>query len=140
MRQVRAAVGLRQRQQQVALRQVADQEHVEEAVVRLRVRADHHPAAERRPFATTTSCMRPPRISSSTDDAELRVLPAREDGERRPEVRDLAAERLRRLVRALRDRAAHAGARDVREPGLGLAPVPGAVARRGRGRSCAASP
>ena len=35
VRQVRAAVGLRQRQQQVALRQVADQEDVEAAVVGL---------------------------------------------------------------------------------------------------------
>ena len=44
--QVRAAVGLRQRHEQVALRQVADREHVEEAVVGLGVGADHHPAAE----------------------------------------------------------------------------------------------
>ena len=46
VRQVRAAVGLRQRHEQVALGQVADREHVEEAVVRLRVGADDHPAAE----------------------------------------------------------------------------------------------
>ena len=55
------------------------------------------PPPKQRPFATTTSCIRPPRISSSTESADLRVLPAREDGDRRPEVRDLAAERLRRL-------------------------------------------
>jgi hypothetical protein len=41
-----AAIGLRQGQQQVALGQVADQEHVEEAVVRLGLRQHLHSAAE----------------------------------------------------------------------------------------------
>ena len=46
MREVRAAVGLRQRQEQVALGQVADQQHVEDTVIGLRLWRDHHPSAE----------------------------------------------------------------------------------------------
>src|SRR5205823_9128325 len=46
--------------------------------------------------------------------------------EGRPEIGGLAAERLRRLVRALGDRAAHPGARDVREVSNTLGAAPGA--------------
>ena len=57
----------------------------------------------------------------------LVAAPAREDRERGPEVRGLATKRLGALVGALGDRAAHAGARDVGEEGLAVAPVPAAV-------------
>ena len=126
MRQVLAAVGLREGHEQVALGQVADREHVEEAVVGLGLGADDHPAAEGAPVRDDDVVHAAAADLVVDRDADLAVLPAREDGERRPEVGDLAAERLRRLVRALRDRAAHACARDVREVRLAVAPVPGA--------------
>src|SRR5207244_7864651 len=50
-------------------------------------------------------------------------------GERRPQVRGEAAEGLARLVRTLRDRAAHADAGDVREPRLLRPARPRAVLR-----------
>ena len=57
-------------------------------------------------------------------DPHLARLPAGEHGERRPVVGDLAAERLRGLVRTLRDRAADPGARDVREVCVALVAGP----------------
>ena len=72
--------------------------------------------------------MRPRAPLVADGDVDLGRLPAREDGERRVRVGDLAAERLRRLVRALGDRAAHAGAGDVGEPRLARARRPRAVA------------
>src|SRR5205814_10695191 len=57
-------------------------------------------------------------------ELDLGVAPAGEDRERRPEVGQLAAEGLARLVRALGDGAAHAGAPDVREIRLTLAAFP----------------
>ena len=80
------------------------------------------------PFATITSCMRPGAHVLVDRDADLADAPAREDAQRREQVRDLAAERLRRLVRPLCDRAAHAGARDVREPARLVGARPRAVA------------
>ncbi len=74
--------------------------------------------------------MHPPLAELLVDrDSHLARLPAGEDRKGRPRVGDLAAERLRRLVGALGDRAAHPGARDVGEVGLGLAAVPAAEAR-----------
>ncbi len=99
------------------------------------------PPPKYRPFATTTSIIVPARSASSTCEPDRRRLPAREHGERRQQVGRLPAEHLRRLVRPLRDRAAHPGARDVGEEGHLLGAVPGAeggaaevdLARRRRG-------
>src|SRR5439155_13523120 len=62
-------------------------------------------------------------------DRDLRGPPAGEDGEGCPEVRRPAAQRLAGLVRALRDRSAHAGAGDVREVRLRGFALPGAKPR-----------
>ena len=131
---------LRQRRQEVALRQVADREHVEEAVVRLRVGADDHPAAEGLAVRDDDVVHVADAGLAVDRQAELRVLPLREDRERRPEVGDLAAERLRRLVRALGDRAAHARARDVREVRRRRRCRPRPGSSRDRGRSSSSSP
>ena len=129
MRQVRPAVGLRQRQQQVALGQVADQEDVEAAVVGLGVGQHLHPAAEVAAVGDDHVVHATAVLVAVDPHRDLVVAPAREDGERRPRVRDLAAERLGRLVGALGDRAAHAGAGDVREQRLAFGAVPAEVAR-----------
>jgi len=98
---MRPAVDLRHRQHQVTLRHVADREDVEEAVVRLGAGADLHPAAEEPPVRDDR-VEHPTRPALAVDvERELGRLPAREDGERRPQVGELAAERLRRLVGAL---------------------------------------
>ena len=129
VRQVRAAVGLRQRQQQVALRQVADQEDVEPAVVGLGLGQHLHPAAEVAAVGDDHVVHAAAVLLAVDANRDLAVPPAREDGEGGPGVRDLAAERLRGLVGALGDRAAHAGARDVREQRLALGAVPAEVVR-----------
>ncbi len=115
MREVLPAVALREREQEVALRDVADHEHVEEAVVGLGLGQHHHPAAEVAPVRDERVDDLPVACVPVHRDPHLARLPAREDGERRPVVRDLPSERLRGLVRALRDRAADPRARDVRE-------------------------
>ena len=129
MRQVRAPVDLRHRRHEVALRHVADRQHVEEAVVRRGLGADLHAAAEVAPVRDDDVVH--PAAPALAVDGHLEVgrRPAGEDRERRPEVRRLPAERLRGRVRALRDRAAHPRARDVREDRDALAPVPGAERR-----------
>ena len=116
VRQVRAAVDLRHRQHEVALGHVADRDDVEETVVGQRRRGTsssrrRRSVRSRRRRRTSARCV----VSSSTVSSRLDGRPAREHGERRPEVRRLRAERLRRVVRALGDRPAHAGARDVGE-------------------------
>src|SRR5438552_19187473 len=96
-----AAVELRHRLEQLRARDVADQEHVEEPVVRLGLRADLHAAAE---IAAVRHdhVLHPAAARLAVDrDAHLAVLPAREDGERGPGVGTLAAEPLRRPVAAL---------------------------------------
>ena len=138
--QMRAAEDLRHRQHEVALREVADQQHVERAVVRARLRADLHPAAEVRAVGDDDVVHAGVARLAVDRDVDLAVRPAREHGERRPDVRDLPAERLRRVVGALRDRAAHPGAADVREPATLPRRRPSAGRSRGRGRSCASVP
>ena len=129
MREMRAAVDLRQRQDEVFLRDVADQEDVEERVVGLRVGRDLHPAAEEAPVRDDHVVHRPGARLAVHRDRDLRVPPAGEDGKRAPRVRDLAAEGLARLVHALGDGAAHAGARRIREPRLALEAGPGVEGR-----------
>ena len=85
------------------------------------------PPPKKRPFATTTSNIAAGAPLAVDGHLDLGRLPAGEDGEGRPQVGGLPAERLRRLVRALRDRAAHPGARDVREGRRRVRAVPGAV-------------
>ena len=124
MGQVRAPVDLRHRRREVALRHVADREHVEQAVVRARVGADLHPAAEVA-AVRDHDVEHPPGAPLVVDrDLEVGRRPAREDRQRRPEVRRLATEHLARRVGALGDRTAHPRARDVREERHVLAPVP----------------
>ena len=137
---MRPAIDLRKVDHQVALRDVADQQHVECAVVRLRVGRDLHAAAEVAAVGDDHVVHRAAPLLVADLDRDLRVPPAREDGHRAPGVRDLAAERLAGLVHTLGDRAAHARASRVREPLRLLAALPGAVARapevdRPRGRS-----
>ena len=127
MREVLAAVGLRQCADEVALRQVAEQQHVEEAVVGRRVGTDLHPAAEVAAVGDDHVVHRRLAPFSADLDGDAPGPPAREHGERGPRVGDLAAERLRRLVRSLGDGAAHPRARDVREPAHALAAGPRAV-------------
>ena len=125
---MRAPVDLRQRADEVGLGDVADQQNVEEPVVRLGLGGEHHPAAQ-------VAAVRDDDFvhASLSDlvvdgDPDLGVAPAGKDGQCRPQVRDLAAERFRRLVRALRDRAAHPDAGRVDEPALRGLARPGAVA------------
>ncbi len=92
-------------------------------------------------MATITSCIGPARSSPSTVTGPRRSASRANDGDRRPEVGDLAAERrVRRLVRPLRDRAAHARAGDVREVRLADLAASRRGRRRGRGRSSRARP
>ena len=102
-------------QQEVALRHVSDEEDVEDAVVGFRIGAHHHPAAEIAPVAHHRVDHLAVARFAVDGDAHLTGLPAEEHRQRRPVVRDLAAERLRGLVRALRDRARYARACDVGE-------------------------
>ena len=127
MREVLALVGLRQDEREVALRHVADEQDVEEAVVGLGVGAHHHAAAEEATVADHR--VDHPAAARLVPDrhAHLPGLPSEEHRERRPVVRDLAAERLRGLVRALRDRTGDAGAPDVREIRTRLLARPRAV-------------
>ena len=129
VRQVCAAEDLRHREQEIPLRQVADQQHVERAVVQGCVRADLHPAAEVRPVGDDDVVHAGTALLGADRNVDLAVRPAREDGERRPDVGHFPPERLRRVVGTLRDRAAHAGAADVREPGDSFGPVPAPVGR-----------
>ena len=117
-----APIDLRQRPDEVGLRHVADHQDVEEAVVGARLGAHLHPAPEVAAVGDD-HLVHPSGALLAVDlHAHLRVLPPREHRERRPEVRRLPAECLRRLVRSLRDRAAHPDAGDVHEPGFaGLA-------------------
>src|SRR5919108_1257115 len=101
----------------------------EEAAARRPPRGKNHPpAAEVAAVRDAPAVHPPPRRLAVGGPADRAGPPAREDSEGRPQVRDLPAERLRRLVRALGDRAAHAGARHVREPRVRLAAAPRAVA------------
>ena len=108
VRQVRAAVDLRHRQHEIALGHVADRDDVEEAVAGQRVRAHLHPAAEVAPVRDDDVEHRPAAGLAVDREPRLDRRPAGEDGERGPQVRRLRAERLRGVVRALRDRSAHA--------------------------------
>ena len=91
--------------------------------------ADLHPAAEVAAVRDDDVVHPSAPLLAVDGHPHLVVAPAREDGHRGPEVRGLPTERLRALVRALGDRAAHPGARDVGEEGLAVAPVPAAVPR-----------
>ena len=127
MREVLALVGLRQDEREVALRHVADEQDVEETVVGLGVGAHHHAAAQE-PAVADHRVDHPAAARLVPDrHAHLPGLPPEEHRERRPVVRDLAAERLRGLVRALRDRPRDAGATDVREVRTRLVASPRAV-------------
>ena len=115
-----AAERLGERQEQVALRQVADQQDVEGAVLQICAGTDLHAPADVR-AVRDDDVVHPAATSLTVDrDLDLGVAPACENRERRPEVRDLSAERLRRVVRSLCDGSAHPSAGDVREPGLPL--------------------
>jgi hypothetical protein len=127
MRQVRPSIDLGHRLHEVGFRQVAEQQHVEEPVVRAGFRDHQHPAAEIAAVCDDHLVHQTDALLPVDGDSYLGVLPARENGERRPEVRDLAAECLRRLIRPLCDRAAHPHAGDVEEPGLAGLTRPGAI-------------
>ena len=126
--QMGAAVDLRHRQHEVALRDVADRDDVEEAVAGSASGHIFMPPPKKRPFATTTSNIGPLRVSPSTVRRVSTADQPGEDGEGGPEVRRLRAEGLRGVVGALRDRAAHARARDVGEERRAVAAVPAPVA------------
>ena len=68
------------------------------------------PPPKKRPLATTTSNIRPLAARSSTVTRSSVADQRAKTRERGPQVRRLPAECLGRLVRPLRDRAAHAGA------------------------------
>ena len=110
-----ALVGLREDEGQVALRHVADQQHVEDAVIGLRVWAHHHSAAEEATVADHRVDHPPSARLVADRHAHLSGLPPEEHGEGGPVVRDLAAQRLRRFVGPLCDGAGDPRARDVCE-------------------------
>ena len=129
VRDVPALVDLRRRRQEVDLADVADQDDVEQRRRRAaRPGASFIPPPCQTPFATTTSCIRAAPLAVVELDRHLGVLPLEEHARQRIEERQLAAERLRHPVRALRDGAAHADRADVREPALGVLAAPGPVA------------
>ncbi len=119
------AIRLREHEEQVPLRDVADQHHVEDPVVGLGIGAHHHAAPEVA-AVRDDDVDHPPAADLVVDrHAELVRLPADEHRQRRPVVRHLPAERLGRLVRASGDRAADPRARDVREVRATLGARPG---------------
>ena len=126
MREMRPAVDLRHRAHEVELCDVADQERVEEPVVRFRVGADLHPGAE--VAAVRDHDVVHPAVARLVvhGHPHLGVLPPREHGERRHEIRGLRQAPFG-LVDSLGDRAAHACARDVRKARFLDVTAPGTV-------------
>ena len=127
MGEVLPAIRLREHEQQVTLRHVPDQEHVELPVVGLRVGAHHHPAAQ--VAAVGDNDVDHLAASDLVVDRQphLAGLPAREHGEGCPVVGDLPAEGLRSLVRALRDCAADARTQPRSRSTRGVHAGPGAI-------------
>src|SRR5436309_13224618 len=129
VRKVVAPIGLREHEEEVTLRDVSDEQHVEDAVVRKRLRTQHDPAPDDASVRDDAVDHAPFANLAIDRDSHPPRLPAEEDRECRPVVRDLAAERFRGLVRAPRDRTADARAADVREVGPSFSAGPGAKSR-----------
>ena len=128
MRDVRAAVELRRGGDEVALRHVADQQDIEQTVVRLRLGREPHGAAVVLAVRDDDVVHPPLAARAAVElDADDGVLPFEEDADERVEERRAAAQRLRHAVRTLRDRRAHADAADVGDVPLRVGAVPGAV-------------
>src|SRR5437660_702647 len=115
MRHVRSAVELRCRRDEVELRDVADEQHVEEAIVRRGIRRELHPAAVEASVRDDDVVHAPAPLGAVEPNADAGVAPGQELARQGVEERRLAAERLRHRVGALRNRAAHPETRDIRE-------------------------